>query len=155
MRQVWAVLAFAALVLLAVQTALIMRERDGYPKAVVAAARLEACADIAAVAADFRTKAALARQKARSGPLDTETFEILTDAPREVARVAAAGGAILPAETFADALVVMDDAAQKTVTALFQGDAERTQRLVDDFDEAARAVSEACRGEIQRSWLTR
>ncbi len=133
-----------ALGLLSFQTWMTWSARQEPVRLAAQARQLDACAALGAAAADFSAKAALARRGAARGALGVETFEILRDAPRELNRALFVAGYLLPA-AMADDLDLMQDAAQKSVTAAFQGNGDRLQRLIDDFDGAARNAQTACR----------
>ncbi len=135
---------FVALGLLSVQTWMIWSSRDAPLRAAAAARRLDACAAIGATTTDFLAKAAIARREAARGSLGVRTFEIVRDAPQDVARTVFVARYLLP-DASEDTLVTLQNTAQAAVTAAFQGDGDRLQRLIDQFEAAARTVQETCR----------
>lgn len=148
MRMVLMGAVIAALGLLSLQTWLTWSSRHEPTRAAVEARRLAACADLGAAAADFLSKANIARREAARGPLGVRTFETLRDAPREVNRSVFAGRYLLPRD-MSDDLDLMQDVAQKSVNAAFQGDGDRMQRLIDDFETATQAVQSGCREMVE------
>ncbi|MCG8440443.1 MAG: hypothetical protein MI723_01420 [Caulobacterales bacterium] len=139
------IIAGLALILGSFQAFLSWSARDDHIESLVAGRRLDVCAEIGSVAADFAAKA-----EAAKGRFNAETFAALQDAPREVARVYYKATYLLPPE-HAEDLLLMRDLAQRIVGAAGQRESGRVASLVAQFDEASKRVQEGCRRTLEGS----
>lgn len=154
MKQLWITVAGVALILLAAQTWFVWQSRDDHLETTIASARIDACAKIGAAAADFRTWARQGRREVRDGGaagLRQNTREMLQDKPIELIRAVEVGRYTLPSDPFGPYLAELADATVKMQPALAQGEVDRADNLLIDFDTAAKGVQDSCAEVVRRT----
>ncbi len=128
-----AILAAIAVIIASAQAYWTWHSRDDHIESIVEGRRLDACAEVSAAAADFgfRTEAAQAS-------FNQETFRVVSEGPRALAKASYLAAYLLPPEASQDA-AEMRDLSQRIVAALAAREEGRH-----------RAHAAARRGEPQR-----
>lgn len=154
MKQIWITIAALALILLALGEWRAWQTRDASLQAAITAARIDGCAQIAASSADFRNWARQGRREVRNGGasgLRQDTRALLQDKLIELIRAIEVGQYILPDDIFSADLAELADATVKMQPALAQGEWDRADNLLVDFDRSASAIQDACANLIDRT----
>ncbi len=150
MRQLPLVLVSLALILATAQAYLSFGARDDLLEATVAGRFLDTCAEVGGVTADFLAKAEIGAAEARGGAISERTFQLVTQAPRDVIRASYRALYMLPESAHAD-LEEMRGSAQKIVGAALSRDAAAMERQIADLDAANKRIQDLCRAEIADS----